>query len=295
MLQGELAALTAALLWAVASVAYGQIGQRVSPLGLNLSKGLVAIALLSLTLLLQGEGTPQINRLDLELLLFSGIIGIGLGDTLYFEAMQRLGVRQTLLLKEALAPPITAGLALIFLNEFLPISAWLGIALTILGVIWVISERSPSGLEHHSQRIQGIGFGLLAAIGQAGGAVLSRAALAETGVSPLWAALLRLSAGVGLLLLWGLIQQQLGQWFKGFNTKRLLVALVLAAFGGTYLGIWLQQVALKYTAAGIAQTLGATSPLFVLPIAIAMGEVISIRAILGVLIAVAGIALLFSP
>jgi len=293
LLQGELAALTAALLWALASVVYGWIGQRVPPLGLNLSKGIVAVFLLSLTLWFQGDWTPQINRLNLELLLLSGIVGIGLGDTLYFEALQRLGVRQTLLLKEGLAPPMTAGLALLFLDELLPISAWLGIILTLLGVTWVISERSPAGLENPSQRIQGISFGLLAAIGQAGGAVLSRAALAGTGVSPLWAALLRLSAGVGVLLLWGLARQQLGQWFKGFNSKRLLAALVLAAFGGTYLGIWLQQVALKYTAAGVAQTLGATSPLFVLPIAIAMGEVMSSRAVLGVVIAIGGIVLLF--
>lgn len=77
------------------------------------------------------------------------------------------------------------------------------------------------------------------------------------------------------------------------NSKRLLAALVLAAFGGTYLGIWLQQVALKYTPAGIAQTLGATSPLFVLPVVAALGEVISIRAVLGVAIAIGGIALIF--
>jgi len=294
LLQGELAALTAALLWALASVVYGWIGQRVPPLGLNLSKGIVAVFLLSLTLWFQGDWTPQINRLNLELLLLSGIVGIGLGDTLYFESLQRLGVRQTLLLKEGLAPPMTAGLALLFLDELLPLNAWLGIILTLLGVAWVISERSPAGLENPSQRIQGISFGLLAAIGQAGGAVLSRAALAGTGVSPLWAALLRLSAGVGVLLLWGLARQQLGQWFKGFNSKRLLAALVLAAFGGTYLGIWLQQVALKYTAAGVAQTLGATSPLFVLPIAIAMGEVMSLRAVLGVVSAIGGIALLLS-
>lgn len=90
------------------------------------------------------------------------------------------------------------------------------------------------------------------------------------------------------------------------NSKRLLAALVLAAFGGTYLrggrerilpahslGIWLQQVALKYTPAGVAQTLGATSPLFVLPVVAARGEAISIRAVLGVAIAIGGIALIF--
>lgn len=291
-MQGELAALAAALLWALASVTYGWIGQQVSPLGLNLSKGIVAVVMLSLTLIFSGELTPQISHSNLWLLMLSGIAGIGLGDTAYFEAMQRLGARRTLLLKEALSPPITACFALIFLAEILSIGAWVGIFLTVLGVIWVISERLAS-LEGPTELLSGISFGLLAALAQAVGAVLSRAALAGTAVSPLWAALLRLSAGVGVLLLWGLARQQLGRWLKGMNSKRLLAALVLAAFGGTYLGIWLQQVALKYTPAGIAQTLGATSPLFVLPVVAALGEVISIRAVLGVAIAIGGIALIF--
>ena len=70
-------------------------------------------------------------------------------------------------------------------------------------------------------------------------------------------------------------------------------AILFAAFAGTYLGIWLQQTAIKFTAAGIALTLTNTSPLFVLPIAIWMGEQVSLRAIVGVAIAIAGIAVLF--
>ncbi len=65
-------------------------------------------------------------------------------------------------------------------------------------------------------------------------------------------------------------------------------------FGSTYLGIWLQQTALKFVSAGIAQTLSAVSPLFILPIAAAMGDKISIRTILGVLVALVGIGVLFS-
>jgi len=68
--------------------------------------------------------------------------------------------------------------------------------------------------------------------------------------------------------------------------------LVLAAFLGTYLAIWLQQVAFKFTPAGIAQALLATSPLFVLPIAVMLGDRVTGRAVLGVLVAIGGIWLL---
>jgi drug/metabolite transporter (DMT)-like permease len=69
--------------------------------------------------------------------------------------------------------------------------------------------------------------------------------------------------------------------------------IVLATFTGTFLGVGLQQVALKFTNAGIVQTLTATSPLFVLPMIIILGEKVSFRAVLGTFIALAGVALLF--
>jgi drug/metabolite transporter (DMT)-like permease len=290
---GELAALGSALLWALASVAYGRIGQVLPPLGLNLSKGVIAIALIGITLLLRQEAPPILGPVNLGLLLLSGIIGIGVGDTLYFEALQRLGVRRTLLLKESLAPPMAAALAVVFLAELLPWVAWGGIVLTLLGVLWVISERTPQTQEPPGHHLQGVILGLLAALGQAVGAVLSRAALAETPIPPLWGALLRLLAGVTVLLLWGLLRREVRSWFKGFHSRRLWLGLCLAAFGGTYLGIWLQQVGLKYAPAGVAQTLGATSPLFVLPIALWLGEEIRLRAWLGAGLALAGISLLF--
>lgn len=291
MLTGELAALSAAFLWALASVIYAGISTRASPLALNLGKGLVAIALLLLTLLLQGELAPQLPSHNLLLLLLSGAIGIGFGDSVYLAALRTLGARRTLLF-EALAPPMAAMLALVFLDETLPILAWLGIGLTVTGVTWVISERSQKGKKLDQDQRWGILYALLASIAQASGAVLSRTALAETSISPVWSAFLRLCSGLVVLIVWGIYRQQLWAWMKSLCSRHLLSRLCIAAFGGTYLGIWLQQVGLKYAAAGIAQTLSATSPLFVLPIAMVLGDRISLRAWLGAVIAVSGIALL---
>ena len=59
------------------------------------------------------------------------------------------------------------------------------------------------------------------------------------------------------------------------------------------MGIWLQQISLRYAAAGVAQTLFATSPLFVIPIVACTGERVSVRALLGALLAILGVGLLF--
>jgi len=45
VLIGEIAALGSALIWAVAARIYGQIGQRISPLLLNFSKGAIALGI----------------------------------------------------------------------------------------------------------------------------------------------------------------------------------------------------------------------------------------------------------
>ncbi len=290
---GELAALGAAFLWAVSAVVYTHLGQKIPPLILNLSKGVIAIAFIALTLIVQGDVLPTgINPLTLGLLLLSGVLGIGLGDTFYFEALNNLGARRTLLI-ESLAPPLAALIALICLQETLSSSAWIGIFLTVLGVSWVISERVPSSDGKAINPLRGVSFALLAALGQASGGVLSRAAFTEAAISPLWSTLLRITGGVLVLLLWIPVKQPARLWFKPLQSKRLLGIITLTALFSTYLGIWLQQTAFKYTEVGIAQALLATSPLFVLPIAVWMGEIISPRALLGVLVALGGIALLF--
>jgi drug/metabolite transporter (DMT)-like permease len=293
--KGEVAALSAAFLWAIASVVYSRLGRQIPPLELNLFKGIIAIALLVFTLLLQGQLLPEINPTALTLLLLSGVLGIGLGDTAYFAAINCLGARRTLIL-ETLAPPLTAVLALVFLQEQLTVAAWCGILLTILGVAWVVTERVPNSTpESKHLTMQGISWGLLAAVAQATGAVLSRTALIQSSISPLWSTLARLGAGVAVLLLWKLLGRgQVNGWLKPLQSWRIVGVIAITAFFSTYLGIWLQQTSLKFAPAGIAQTLSSTSPLFVLPLAIWMGDVVSFRAILGVLVALGGVAVLFS-
>lgn len=290
---GELAALSAAFLWAVASVVYRRLGVKISPLRLNFYKGVIAIALLILTLLAQRDIVNALKLYPVAILSISGIVGIGLGDTAYFAALNSLGARRTLLL-ETLSPPIGAFLALVFIGERLTASAWCGIILTLIGIIWVISERNPITVEHHTNQKLGIVWGVLGAIAQAFGAVISRFALLNSNISPLTSALVRLTAGtIVVWLLLVVIESRQTSSTKPQLSIRNWSAVAIAAFGGTYLGIWLQQTSLKFAPTGIAQTLLATSPLFILPIVALMGERISLRAVLGVFIALGGVAFLF--
>lgn len=291
---GELAALSAAFIWAVASVIYTGVGRQLSPLVLNLVKGLIAIVLLIATLLLTGNLFPTVSFRSLILLLLSGAVGIGFGDTAYFAALNCIGPRRTLVL-ESLSPPLAAVLALIFLQEQLPPSGWVGIVLTIVGVTWVVLERSREAVTPSVLPFRGIVLGLLAAGGQAGGAVMSRAALVGTDINPLWSTFIRLVGGIIILLIWLGVQRQSIRVLKPLRSPRLFIIVAGTAFISTYLGIWLQQLSLKYAPAGVSQSLSATSPLFVIPIAVIFaGDKVSVRAVLGVLVAIAGVWLLFN-
>jgi drug/metabolite transporter (DMT)-like permease len=294
--KGELAALSAALIWAIASFVYVIMGRQIPPLVLNLAKCTIAIVLSLLTLLVMGDFSPgfslQTGMLPLGLLLVSGALGIGLGDTAFFEALNCLGARRSLLI-EALAPPLAALFAAIFLDEALSYRAWIGIFLTLGGVTWVVLERVPNDFQGKLRPWRGIGFGLLSALAQASGAVLSRAALAETSVSPLWGSLIRLLAGAFMLLILMSFQHRIWAEFQPLRDRRFLLILITTSFASTYLGIWLQQIALKFTATGIAQALIATSPLFGIPIALGMKEKVSLRSIFGAVLALLGIWTLF--
>jgi len=290
---GELAALGAAFFWATAAVLFRGIGVHIPPLVLNFLKGIVALSLLIPTVALRGEILTSVDPLGLFLLLLSGIVGIGLGDTAFFASLNRLGERQTVLVVETLAPPLAVIIAWVALHEILPPQGFFGIAMTVAGVGWVIAERTSRSQVHDQQLRSGIHLGLMAALFQAVGAVLSRGALVNFDISPLMSTLVRLIGGTLVLVFLIPIR---GQSFfpKGLRSGRVWGPVIVATVLGTYLGLLFQQISFKFTSAGIAQALLGTSALFVLPYVILRGERVSFRAFLGALVAVCGICILFS-
>lgn len=286
---GEIAALGAAFVWALSSTIWQRVGQEIPAVALNFLKGAIALVMLFATILISGNSLPAINPNILAMLLLSGALGIGLGDTAWFVVLKYLGARRALLL-ETLSPPLTALFGWIFLQEKLSIIACTGILLTLGGVAWVIAERTAETALPSKHIWQGLGISLLGQTSHAAGAVLSRAAFTQINIDPLWTTVLRLSGGMAVMLFF--LNANNTQSFKQLKIPKTLGAIVLAAFLGTYLGIFLQQISLKYAPAGIAQALSSTSPLFILPIAVLAGEKVSLRAVVGVAGAIAGIALL---
>ncbi|WP_411358306.1 DMT family transporter [Pseudidiomarina salilacus] len=289
---GPLAALLAALFWACATLLYSRAGSYLNAAQLNLVKGFVAVPLLALFALLSGELLAFDGSAAAWLLLASGVIGITIGDTLYFGALRRIGPWYAMLF-EYLAPPFAALIAWWWLQEAMTVRE-LGAALVVLmGIFIIISERSPQS-QTHRLSLSGMAAGTGAALCQALGLVMAFEALASFAVSPLQAALVRLAAGtlaltVALLLLKPKIMGQTKAALRHTSIPWLMVAIIM----GTLLAIWLQQTAIAYLHPGLAQTLLATAPLWLIPIQWLRGEPPSTRSIAGALVAAVGITLLF--
>ncbi|XNG99174.1 DMT family transporter [Vibrio cyclitrophicus] len=297
---GELAAIGAAIVWACATWIYGQFGHRFSAMQLNIVKGVVASGMMLLVMPLIPMPEFEMSANHFWILAISGVIGIAIGDSAYFAALKRIGANKTLLL-ESLAPPLSGVLALMFLGAALTLQSWLGVVITTLAVTFVVFQPSQSvnGEFDSKNKAQwsGIGFGLVASVCQASGVVISHYALVAGDIPPLLGALIRLTIGVFVVMLiipfveskpYSSMKKDLWEMTK-FDKLWLLGAI----FVGTFLALWLQQVALKNANPAIAQTLIATSPVFILVIYVLKGEKISKQSVIGTLAALGGISLFF--
>ncbi|MFL7048679.1 DMT family transporter [Vibrio cyclitrophicus] len=286
------------MVWACATWIYGQFGHRFSAMQLNIVKGVVASGMMLLVMPLIPMPEFEMSANHFWILAISGVIGIAIGDSAYFAALKRIGANKTLLL-ESLAPPLSGVLALMFLGAALTLQSWLGVVITTLAVTFVVFQPSQSvnGEADSKNKAQwsGIGFGLVASVCQASGVVISHYALVAGDIPPLLGALIRLTIGVFVVMLiipfveskpYSSMKKDLWEMTK-FDKLWLLGAI----FVGTFLALWLQQVALKNANPAIAQTLIATSPVFILVIYVLKGEKISKQSVIGTLAALGGISL----
>jgi len=71
-------------------------------------------------------------------------------------------------------------------------------------------------------------------------------------------------------------------------------ALFGGAFLGPFIGVWLSLVAVKYAHVGIASTLMALPPVFLIPLSrLIFKEKITLRAVIGTGVALMGVTLIF--
>jgi len=286
---GVFAALGTALCWAIAARLFSGIGNAFSPLTMNFWKGLISIALLSVVLIAVQPALFSTNVV--VWLLVSGFIGIGIGDTCFFKALQSIGDSQAVLVAETLAPLFTALFAMAFIGEWITWQQWIGVAVVLFSVDMVIKARKRSAT--HVFATSGYLYGVGAALCQAVGAVVSRDILGSGDVDAASAAFLRLVGGMVFVIPFIAVTKT--RWLPVITDgKRVWPAFVVATLLGTTAAIYLQMFAFAYAKAAVVQTLIATSALMSLGVAFVLGEKATKATLLWSVIALVGVGILVS-
>ena len=287
--------ILAAFCWAVASLISADVTRSIGGLVFNRIRLIfVSIMLILYTTIISTWQTIDLQYLNIIIL--SGIIGIFLGDTLLFMALQKIGPRRNNILF-SLAAPFTVILNISFLGINMSLVNLLGCFIVFVGVVIAISLGADKSSEHRWEKIQGslivgIIFGVLAAFCQSIGLIMMKPIL-DNGADPIASAAIRTTISTILLSFTFFFKSN---HFVSINSINLSIIKksVLSGFLGMALGMSLLLTALQNADAGIVATLSSTSPIMILfLIWILTKKIPSPGAWLGTIIAIIGTGLIF--
>ncbi|HMB48335.1 MAG TPA: DMT family transporter [Afifellaceae bacterium] len=292
----ELSALAAAVCWALTSMISAGPAQHLGAVRFNQLRMCMVSVLLGAYVLATGSWSTM-DSAHAGAILASGFVGIFLGDTALFLALNRLGPRRTGILFSMNAP-IAALLGWFWLGETLSVRATAGIVLAVTGVTLAIAFGKRRDQLHQWESVKGplwigVSLGLLAALSQALGSLIARPVM-EAGADPVTASAMRI--GVAALCLTLLVRLPL-KGMRQPNPLTLPVAgwVALSAFLGMAVGMTLILFALSGGEVGIVSTLSATTPALLLPLLwLRTREMPAAGAWFGAALAVTGSGLIFS-
>jgi drug/metabolite transporter (DMT)-like permease len=297
---GEIAGLLTAVFWTVTSMAFESAGKKVGSLAVNLIRLVMAFFFIGIySWIARGFFFPTDATLfQWQWLALSGLVGFVIGDLLLFQAFVVVGARISMLVM-SLAPPFAAFVGWIMLGEVLTPMNWLGMAITMTGIVIVILKREKTELNGSIVRklksnysVPGILLALGGAIGQAAGLVLSKKGMGS--YDAFSASQIRVLAGiVGFSVLFFFLKRWPRVW-AALKHGSAMKRITLGAFFGPFLGVSFSLLAVQHTETGIAATLMAIVPvLIILPSVIIFKEKVNWKEILGAAVTVGGVAMFF--
>jgi len=295
---GEIAALFTAACWTVTAMAFESAGKRVGALSLNLIRLVMGLVFLAIFNAIFNDGfLPSATGYQWFWLTLSGVVGFVLGDLFLFRAFILIGARISMLIM-ALVPPITALIGWITLGEVLSGMEFLGMGVTLLGIVMVVSTKLDikNGAFILKRKMGPLVLGILlalgGAIGQAAGLVLSKKGMQS--MNAFEATQIRIMAGVVGFTIVITLFKRWGHLLGAIKNLKAMKAMALGSLTGPFLGVSFSLLAVQHTDTGVAATLMALTPVLIIPAAILLNkERIKSMEIIGAIISIAGVALFF--
>ena len=234
-------------------------------------------------------------------MLLSGLVGYVIGDFCLFQCYIIIGSRYGQLFM-TLAPLSAALMAWVTLGQQMTPMSIVAMLVTLFGISISVLGRG----EHHKVSLKlplnGVLFAIGAAVCQGVGLVLSKIGMdyyEPTASMPEWlvpfsANFYRCVAGIIGFTLLLYYRDGMAPLREAMHDKKGLSVAMATTIFGPFVGVGFSLMAVQYTAAGIASTLMAMTPIIIiLPAYWLFHEKITWKAVLGALISVIGVSLFF--
>ena len=300
---GEMISIGVAFSWTATALLSEFGSKRLGNLTLNVLR--MALTLLfSLPLFAVVTGNPLPAGASAEAvgwMLLSGLVGYVIGDFCLFQCYIIIGSRFGQLFM-TLAPLSAALMAWVTLGQQMTGMSILAMFVTLFGIGISVLGRG----EHHKVSLKlplnGVLFAIGAAMCQGIGLVLSKIGMDRYEISadmPSWlvpfsANFYRCIAGIVGFALLMYFREGMTHLSEALHDKKGMTAALATTIFGPFVGVGFSLMAVQYTAAGIASTLMAMTPIIILlPSYWFFHEKITWRAVLGAVISVFGVSLFF--
>jgi drug/metabolite transporter (DMT)-like permease len=289
---GEVMAVTCGLAWAVSVVLFRRVGDT-DPRALNLFKNVVASLLLLITLAVMGQGFDlHRSTEDWTRLLGSSLLGLTVGDTLFFAGLQRIGA-SVAAVTDCTYSPVVLLFSVLLLGEALSPGLLVGLPLVVVGLLVVAWRSEPKDKSGTSTEVGkpvdrlGVLFAMGGVACSALGAVLAKPALERSGLVE--ATAVRMVFSSLTLLLWQVASGRTRSSWQLFLPHPRWRWMLPATVMGSYFSMLLWLGGFKYAPASTAALLNQLATIFLLVLSATLGgEVVPARRWAGAAIAFSG-------
>lgn len=286
---GALCALGSAFTWAMTSLLARTLHPTLSFVAINAIRSTVAGALVvGWVIAVDGvRALTSISATTFVLLALSIAVAVGIGDNLFFESSRTVGLARSMTIAMTY-PLITTVLAALILDEVITARVVMGALLTLAGILLIVTARPHAGEERHEHYWLGVAVAGLASLAWGVSPLMMKAPLQEMSATAAQGVRLPVAAAILWVTPWA--RGAVGALMTGGRPviTRMAALSVLTVFSSV-----MYVAGIKYAGVAIGSILSSVAPMFAIPLGVVfLGERLSLGAVLGVLVTIAGLAVL---
>lgn len=309
---GESIAVAVSVSWTLAALFSEIATKRMGVLNLNVVRMILSMLFISLLLFFfTGSPLPSYTNKEAWMWLgLSGLVGYTFGDICLFRSYIIIGSRFGQLFM-TLAPIAASIAGWLILGQYMDLKSVFAMLVVIGGIAMSVLTRGGGDAEHHKRisfklPLKGVLYAIGAGVGQGVGLVLSGKGMEHYNMTipegeetvrtlmPFASTFIRAVFGGTSFILLMSLKHKFGSLRSAVTDKKAMGATLAATMTGPFIGVSMSLMALRYTSAGIAQTLMSLSPVFILlPSYLFFKQKITRWEIVGTVISVIGASLFF--